>query len=66
MNSMKQSNPAKFSLVCGIMMLICGLVIIGIVLYDGGMTPAYRLISGIVFAVAGALYIVVATRRLKQ
>lgn len=66
MNDTKKSIYAKYSLICGILMLVCGLIITGICLSDHEFEPTYRLISGIVFIVAGALYIVVSTQRLKR
>lgn len=56
-------NLNKVSLICGITMALCGIIIIVLNLLDSYST--YSLLSGAVFTVAGLLYIVI-SRNNKQ
>lgn len=58
---MNRWNRNKISILCGIAMLLCGLVILGICVFCGGSTYTY--ISATLFIAIGALYVSIGCRQ---
>ena len=66
MDDKKRKTLAKVGLWCGVIMIVCGLIITVVSAMDVEVRPLWRIISGIFFIALGILYWITNSRVLKK
>ena len=66
MDDKKRKTFAKFGVICGIVMIICGIIITVVSAMDVEIKPFWRILSGIFFIALGTLYWINNSRALKK
>ena len=66
MDDKKRKTLAKFGLWCGVIMIVCGIIITVVSAMDVEVRPLWRIISGIFFIALGTLYWITNSRVLNK